>query len=572
MPPKKQAFRCSFWNADSIILAFIGSEWDAKKRQHENCGRATIPGQLQIIIGQHGISLAVESTTREAFCPDCQTESREVHSRYVRCPIDLAWADKGIVLHLKVKRFFCRKVECPKWTFAERFPGFIVPYARRTDRVMKKQQRVAVNTCATVAEKLLEFEQIRMSDSTINRFLRDLPEPEFLPTRVMGVDDWAKCKGQSYGTILVDLERGQVIDLLDDRTAETLAQWLQAHPGIEIIRRDRSQTYAEGITKGNPDAIQVADRWHLLKNLSDAVFKILQQEHPVIKKRLGITPPTEEIALTEVGKRDTEETITLAEERRKHRIEKALELLLLGWTQKSVAQHLNVHPKTVRRYLQYSSHKSTRSGTGSRLDPFKPYILTRWNEGCHNAAQLYREIEPQGFTGQETTVRLFVQQLRLASGFPPKIRIQQGHVLRGDPTHRPPSLRKLPSMIDRRPENRTDEDERLLEKFSDEQPKLITTIGLARTFSAIVRQQEHEAFDAWLEQASKSGYLVWKNFAEGLKQDYDAVHAALSLSWSNGPTEGHVNRLKYLKRQMYGRGKEDLLRKRVLWQGRWSFT
>jgi len=526
----------------------------------------------RIIVGQHGISLAVESSTREAVCPECQTESREVHSRYVRCPIDLAWAEKGIVLHLKVKRFFCRKVECPKRTFAERFPGFIVPYARRTDRVMKKQRRIAVNTCARVAEKLLGFEQIGMSDSAINRFLRELPEPEFLPIRVMGVDDWAKCKGQSYGTILVDMERGQVIDLLDDRTADTLAQWLHAHPGIEIISRDRSQTYAEGITKGNPDAIQVADRWHLLKNLSDAVFKILQQEYPVIKKRLESIPPTEQIALAEVGMRDTGETLTPAEERRKQRIEKARELLRLGWTQKSVAQHLSLHPKTVRRYLQYSSYKSTRSGTGSRLDPFKPYILTRWNEGCHNAAQLYREINSQGFSGEETTVRLFVQQLRLASGLPPKTRIQQGHVLSGDPTQRPPSLRKLTSMIARRPENRTDEDERLLEKISDEHPKLITTIELARTFAAIVRQQEHEAFDAWLEQASKSGYLVWKNFAEGLKQDYDAVHAALSLSWSNGPTEGHVNRLKYLKRQMYGRGKEDLLRKRVLWQGRWSFT
>ena len=526
----------------------------------------------RIIVGQDGIRLELESTAIKAICPECQTESREIHSRYVRYPIDLAWADKGVVLHLKVKRFFCRKQECPRRTFAEQFPGFIVPYARRTDRVMKKQRRIAVNTCARVAEKLLEFEQIGMSDSTINCFLRKLPEPEFLPIRVLGVDDWAKLKGQSYGTILVDLERRQVIDLLDDRTADTLAQWLQARPGIEIISRDRSQTYAGGITKGKPDAIQVADRWHLLKNLSDAVFKILHQEYPVIKNRLETMPLTEQTALTEVRKPDNEESLTPAEEKRKQRIEKARELLRLGWTQKSVAQHLSVHPKTVRRYLQYSSHKSTRSRAGSCLDPFKPHILTRWNEGCHNAAQLYREIETQGFSGEETIVRLFVQQLRLASGLPPKTRSQKGQFLSGDPTKRPPSLRKLTSLIARRPENRTDEDEKLLEKISHEQPKLTTTIELARTFSAIVRQHDHEAFDVWLEQASKSGYSVWKNFAEGLKQDYDAVYAALLLSWSNGPTEGHVNRLKYLKRQMYGRGKEDLLRKRVLWQGRWSFT
>lgn len=271
-------------------------------------------------------------------------------------------------------------------------------------------------------------------------------------------------------------------------------------------------------------------------------------------------------------KSSKEELLTPAEERRRERMVSTQQLHRQGWTQKGIARHLNIHPKTVRRYLQATSPKSRRHHGGRLLDPFKPYLLGRWNEGCHNAAQLFREIETQGFAGETSIVRLFIQHLRQASGLPPKVRSQGGIILKSDPTQDPPSLRKLTSWIVKRPENRAEEDENILSKISSGQPKLITTIELARAFAMLVRQRQPEDLDKWLEQANKSGYRVWHNFAAGLKQDYDAVRAALLLPWSNGPTEGHINRLKYLKRQMYGRGKEDLLRTRVLWQGRWSFT
>jgi transposase len=526
----------------------------------------------QIKIENNKISLEVESTTCEASCPICRVESKKIHSRYIRYPIDLAWADRCVVFNLKVKRYFCQNQDCPKRTFAEQFPGIVIPYARRTNRVTEKQQRISVNTCARTAERLLSCEQIGMSDSTVNRVIRKLPEPEPHIVRVVGVDDWAKRKGQRYGTILVDLERGQIIDILGDRTADTLAQWLKEHPDIEIVSRDRSQTYADAISEGAPKAIQVADRWHLLQNLSEAVFKILQQEYETIKKHLSQSSGPEQPIQPEIQQPDNEKVLTPAEGRRKERMERAKQLLQQGWTQKRVARHLSIHPKTVRRYQRSTSPKSRRAHFSYLLEPFKPYLLQRWNEGCHNAAQLCREIKPKGFGGETTIVRLFVRQLRQVSGIPPKARNSQGLVLNGDPTKSPPSLRKLSSLIVKRPENRLEEDEKTLSQISDEQPKLITTIKLARTFAEIVRQQQPQEFDPWLEQASKSGYRVLHNFADGLRQDYKAVRAALELPWSNGPTEGHINRLKYLKRMMYGRGSDDLLRKRVIWQGRWSFT
>ncbi len=525
------------------------------------------------MVEENRIIIALESSANMAVCPKCSQESGVKHSHYIRYPADLAWAERAVVFHLKVKRFFCQNQECAQRTFAEQFPGVVSRYAHRTNRVLEKQRRIGVNTCARTAEKLLEAEGVRICDSAINQMLRELPDPESQSVRVLSVDDWAKRKGQRHGTILVDLERARAIDLLGDREAGTLAEWLKQHPEIEIVSRDRSQTYAEGISAGAPNAVQVADRWHLLKNLSDAVIKILQQEYADIKTRLLQSQAPDQAEDIEHEKVTiVEGPLTKAEERRNSRMSIAQELSQQGWTRKSIAEHLDIHPKTMSRYIQSTSPRSNRMCGAHLLDPVKPYLLKRWNEGCHNAALLYREIKSQGFAGKYSTVLLFVRQLRKASGLPPKVRNQEGKPVSTTSAQSQLSLRKLASLIAKRPEKRAEEDEKLLEILAADQPKLTATITLARTFAEIVRQKQAGKLDAWLEQAEKSGYQVWRNFAAGIKQDYKAVHSALSLSWSNGPTEGHVNRLKNLKRQMYGRGKEDLLRKSVLWQGQYSFT
>ncbi len=378
-------------------------------------------------------------------------------------------------------------------------------------RVIERQHQVGMNVCAITAESLLNCEHIGISDTTINRILRDLPDPEKHPVRVLGVDDWAKRKGQ---------------------------------------------TYADAITTGSPDA----------------VVKLLQQEYSAIKKQLEQTAKQESKVINELDVPDKTEQLTPKEESRKDRTTQAQQLHSLGWTQKSIAQKLNIHPKTVRRYLLSPSPQSRKSRTGGLLAKFKPYLLKRWNEGCHNAIQLYREIKSQGYAGEVTMVRKFTQQLRKASGIPPKVRNQPGAPLEGDPTQQIPSLRSLSWFIMKREEKRTEDDEKKLAQISAGHTKLAATISLARTFAAIIRQQQSEELDSWLKKAYISGYRTWQNFAAGIQQDHQAVHAALTYSWSNGPTEGHVNRLKYLKRMMYGRANEDLLRKRVLWHGRWSFT
>lgn len=520
----------------------------------------------QIQINNWKIRLVVESIANHAVCPECQQLSAQIHSHYWRYPSDLAWADFPVVWNLRAKRFFCRNRGCPKRTFAEQHPQILAPYARRTNRLNERQQLVGVNLCARAAERLLHVFQIEISDTTINRLIRAIPEIEPLAVRVLGVDDWAKRKGQRYGTLLIDLEKSRVLDVLEDRSTETLCQWLAQRPEIEIISRDRSQAYANAIDQGAPKAIQVADRWHLLKNCTDTVIKILQREYQTLKKQFNKLQTREKITrkgsqVDQLPDADTADPLTPSEQRRQERIETALELNHRGMSQKAIAQSLGLHPKTIRRYLLNPEPRNRRQKRSRLLDPYKPYIQQRWKEGCHNASQIFREIKKMGYPGETTIVREYVKRLR-----------KTDHLTENGGTPSLPRPRALAWLLLKPPNDQNSVQNQIWERVISNNPKLMTTSKLATDFSAMIKDRESELLDDWLEQASESGDRLWRNFAAGLKQDYAAVQAALLLPWSNGPTEGHINRLKIIKRQMYGRAKDDLLRKRALWQGRWSFT
>ena len=513
------------------------------------------------------IVVELEANASDSVCPLCHQKTTRVHSWYRRALADLPWADIPVTISLKVRRFFCSNVDCTRMIFCERLPSVATAWARRTERLAETQRRIGLALGGAAGARLAAALKMQVGIDLMLGLIRRHHPTKTPGPRVLGVDDWALRKGQRYGTILVDLERGTIVDLLADRSASRLTTWLQTHPGVEIVTRDRSQTYADAIQAGAPAAIQIADRWHLLKNLSEVVFKILQQEHSVIQQRLefaakrGAGHPE----LTEAVLSAGSEQLTPSQQRRKAGIALARQLHRQGWTQKAIAYRLNVHPKTIQRYLRTSTPNVTRRRKKRLLlTPYKNYLLQRWNEGCHNATQLFREIRLQGYLGAVTIVRDFVQQLRRASGLPPGVRSRDGRHLDEDPTRRPPSLRTIAWLIVQPPERWTAETEKRLAQLSADHPKLAVTIRLARAFAAMVRQRQPEQLDAWLRQASDCSFRSWRNFAAGLRQDEAAVRAALAYSWSNGPTEGHVNRLKAVKRAMYGRAKLDLLRQRLV--------
>jgi transposase len=364
------------------------------------------------------------------------------------------------------------------------------------------------------------------------------------------------------------LERGCIIGLLPDRTSETLAEWLRAHPGIEIVSRDRAEAYADGITQGAPEAIQVADRWHLLHNLVHALHQFFQQQHAVVERSLtpiAPAPTAPSILATSNLPSETERPPSAADQRRQKRMETVQQLHSQGWTQVAIASHLALATKTVRRYLHtplpLAPQRRTRR---SLLEAYKPYLIERWNGGCHNTAQLWREIAQRGFAGRTSIVRIFTGQLRKATGLPPRTRSGAGHPLTTDPSLRPPTLRGLTWLVLRPPETLEESEKEYLARVCAASPQLELAVRLAREFTELVRRRQADKLDSWLTGAADSGIRKLSQFAMGLRRDHAAVHAALSLSWSNGPTEGHINRLKCLKRQMYGRAKLDLLSQRLL--------
>src|SRR3954462_15516082 len=209
------------------------------------------------------LSITGTGTRPGGRCPDCGGASRAVHSRYRRPPADRPARGRAVRLDLRLRRFYCRNAACTRRTFAEHLPQLIRPHARRTGRLAQAQARVGAALGGEGGARLLQHLAMPASADTVLRLIRNLPLPEPEPPRVVVVDDWALRKGRTYGTIVVDLARRRVLDLLPDRTAKTLADWLRGQPQIEVIARDRSTEYARGIGLGAPGATQVADRWRV---------------------------------------------------------------------------------------------------------------------------------------------------------------------------------------------------------------------------------------------------------------------------------------------------------------------
>ncbi len=263
-----------------------------------------LPGDEQLELdtlelGADALILTVHATTPEAQCPVCHHSSRHIHGVYLRKPLDLSRAGFVVRIHWHVRRFKCKDLGCAKITFAEQIPEVIAPYARRTTRLADQQRQVAYIAGGEPGGQLMTSVATPASPDTLLRLIRATPEEDYPTPRVLGVDDWAKRKGQTYGAILVDLERRRPVELLKDRTAATLAAWLLAHPGIEIISRDRGSEMIKGAGDGAPQAIQVADRWHLLKNLREALERFLESKPASLKA--AVEKSTEEAVGSDVG-------------------------------------------------------------------------------------------------------------------------------------------------------------------------------------------------------------------------------------------------------------------------------
>jgi transposase len=301
------------------------------------------------------ITILAQSCTVSACCPTCTQLSSRVHSRYQRKLADLPWSGRIVRLVVQVCRFFCQQLACPRKTFAEAIPAVAERYARRTIRLKEVLERLGLALGGEAASRLTALLGMRCSPDTLLRLLRRLPEEPVEPPRVVSLDDWAWRKGHRYGTIICDLERHRRLDMLPDRDADQVAAWLKRYPSIEIIRRDRSDTYATAAKKGAPQAIQVTDKWHLLKNLGEALQRCLSPHLTAHRrqqtKRLLEPAPVPQIKRAPRLSPKPEQTVQFHRTERLALYEQVIALRKRGLSHQAIAERVGVGHSTLSNWL-----------------------------------------------------------------------------------------------------------------------------------------------------------------------------------------------------------------------------
>ncbi|WP_443078990.1 ISL3 family transposase [Streptosporangium sp. NBC_01495] len=505
------------------------------------------------------VRIQARTHTPEAVCPTCGTRSRRTHSRYERRLSDTAIGGQETLIHLQVHRFLCRNDACAQKTFAEQVPGLTVRYGRRSLGLEQALRTIALAVGGRAGARLTQRLAAGVNRMTLLRLIRGLPEPTVITApRVLGVDEFALRRGHSYGTLLIDVQTRRPIDILPERSADSFAAWLAAHPGVEVICRDRAGCYAEGAARGAPQAIQVADRWHLWHNLAGAVERAIARQR--IHLRAAIQPiadpePTAQHVTAPSAPAPILRGGRIAE-RTRQRHTTIHELLSQGVTLRVIAAQLRLARNTVRRFARAADPEEllVNDGTGRRpsmLEQHKPYLHQRWNDGITDATRLWQEIRVRGYPGGYSHVRDYLAPLRTTATITP-------------PAPTPPKVRRVAAWMMTNPRNLRPDDHLQLTAILDNCPALAALHTHVKAFAGLLTERRGHDLEQWMKNVIADDQPELRSFVTGLRRDQDAVTAGLTLPWSSGPVEGHVNRIKMLKRQMYGRANPDLLRRRIL--------
>jgi transposase len=501
----------------------------------------------RIFVAGRTVHMLARTCGSEAGCPECGTVSRRVHSRYRRQLADTASGSQEVLIDLQVRRFLCGNGGCARKTFAEQVPGLTARYGRRTCQLRGVLEAVALALGGRAGARLTRRLACAVSRSTLLRLIRACADPDDYVPLVLGVD-FALRRGHVYGTILVDIETRRPVDVLPERSAESFRAWLDAHPGVEVICRDRAGCYAEGAAQGAPLAIQVADRWHLLHNLGEAVERAVARHRSCLQEpppdpgpgpaAEAVTPPPEGGLAARTRARHAEVHAALAR----------------GLTVAETSRALGLDPKTVQRYATAATADELTGGPRlarpGLLGPHLSYLRQRWDEGVRSTERLHAELRARGYQGSLRTLRRVTATLRRDSAVPAR-----------PPA---PAVRKVASWILTPPDELAEADRAALRQITARCEELKAARDLVRDFADMLCHRRGTHLGAWADRAEASPVSELRGFAKGLRKDWAAVTAGLTLPYSSGTVEGHVNRIKMLKRQMYGRANPDLLRKRVL--------
>lgn len=499
------------------------------------------------------VTISVQSRLKECPCPRCNIHSRTLHSFYYRTVKDLPAFGHMVFLKLKARKWYCKNPDCIRKVFTERFNHFFECYKRTSSRLRDKLLKIAVLVGGNPGAKLCHTLQLSVSSSTL---IRLTSQQQFVTDgsffEAIGIDDWAFKKGVKYGTAIVNLHQHKVVDLLPDRETATLENWLDNHPEVTVITRDRFNRYALAATNSLPHAAQVADRWHLLKNMGDALKKLLE------RKRQQIIALQSEEAIQMQEKDQQEKALAPQEEKLSPRhslLQTVKTMYAAGNSIRTISRTLGISRNTVKKYTILHEPPQKKGVTSTNLVSFSEYLRARIDQDPKvETLQLYAEIKAMGYNGGRT----------ILYGYLKKYGKQTNRTRRLPLPEVTWTTAKVKVLLCKKEDKLAEKDKKLVKDLCDKSPEISQARVLAIKFREMMEDKHGHLLSSWITEVEQSCIQEMKGFARGLLSDYQAVVNALTLSWSNGQVEGQINKLKTIKRQMYGRAGFNLLKKCVI--------
>ena len=538
--------------------------------------------------------LIAESIETDVKCPFCGETSSKIHSIYQREIQDIPIQDKQAIILLNTRKMFCLNENCTHRTFSERF-DFVAPNGKKTNRLLDKIMNTSTKLSSVTASALLKNSSIKKMPTIVDKSS---------VTKIC-VDDFAFRKRYTYGTVMVDLDTHKIIDIIDSRETKIVEDWLRSYPNLKVVSRDGAHTYSSAVSNAHPDAIQISDRFHLIKNLSDAVERYL---HRLFPSRLIIPTDTIDPEMEALyDTRNRAERIIFAQKKHNEGYTANDIALLLHSSVTTIRKYLSIQENEIpevkenareRQHLQQLKNKKLAIDevkklyaeghsideimrlTGhttvtirnylkdeyimdnghydnripGKLAPYEQKVITMRSKGI-TYKKIHEQIVKEGYTGTIASLRMFMQ----------KERTHQRSISKNITERVEYIPRKLfCQLIYRELENIKGLTKEQYNASIKKYPVLGQLYSLIREYHRIIFSQKSEELETWITQALSLQIDEVETYVNGLLSDIDAVKNAIKYKYNNGLAEGSVNKIKLTKRIMYGRNSFELLKAKLL--------
>ncbi|WP_109536105.1 ISL3 family transposase [Escherichia coli] len=512
------------------------------------------------IISSDGITLHLHGKRKTAQCPECFKRSDSVHSCRRRRIQHLPCSGQTLWLVFSVRHWYCRNPACSRKIFAESLAPFAGSHQQSSQALQNLQRQLGLIAGGEAGKRAATAAGLRCSADTLLRRVINTPETKQSGAPHVGIDEWAWHRGHCCGMLIVNLDTHRPLVLLPGRDQRTLATWFRKYPEIQVVSRDRSGVYATAAREGAPQARQVADRWHLLKNIGDEPERMMYRHMPLIRlvvRELSLKKsPEPEISVPVASLRRLERLKQHIRKKRHQRWTEVMALHNKGCSFREISRITGLSRVTVSRWVGSGTfpEMSTRPPKRGLLDPWREWLKEQRECGNYNSGRIWREMVARGVTGSETIVRDAVAKWR--KGWNPPVTTAA----------RLPSVSRvsrwlMPWIIIRGEENYAS---RFISLMCEKEPALKIAQQLVLEFYRILKTPNKSNLSSWFTRVHENGSAELRRVAAGMEADAAAICEAISSRWSTGVVEGHVNRLKVLIRQMYGRAGLELLRRRVM--------